>query len=271
MPEYAVPGIKTKWDCFDYGGDWVNRADNFDNVLNAMVTMFGMMTTEGWLEVMWTAVDTTHINEVPLRDNKPFFIAFFSVFMVTGSLFILNLFVGVVINTFNIEKEKLSRNALMTDLQDEYVEVLIKCYLLKPLKKMAASGNKFRDGMLSIVEHRAFEIFIFVCICLNTVVLAISWYGMDQQITDVLEILNYCFTVIYTLEMIAKMVAFGKGYFKDSWCIFDFMIVISAWIGIILLRVFNINVGSITTIIRSFRIARVLKLIKTAKNLHQIF
>ena len=30
--------------------------------------------------------------------------------MIVGSLFILNLFVGVVINTFNIEKEKLSRN-----------------------------------------------------------------------------------------------------------------------------------------------------------------
>lgn len=45
--------------------------------------------------------------------------------MVVGSLFILNLFVGVVINTFNIEKEKLSRNSQMTDLQNEYASVLI--------------------------------------------------------------------------------------------------------------------------------------------------
>ena len=86
-----------------------------------------------------------------------------------------------------------------------------------------------------------------------------------------LEILNYIFTVIYTIEMIVKMTAFGKGYFKDGWCLFDFAIVLSAWIGIILLQVFDIDVGSISTIIRSFRIARVLKLIKTAKNLHQIF
>lgn len=48
--------------------------------------------------------------------------------MIVGSLFILNLFVGVVINTFNIEKEKLSHNNLMTTLQDEYVEVMIKVY-----------------------------------------------------------------------------------------------------------------------------------------------
>lgn len=86
-----------------------------------------------------------------------------------------------------------------------------------------------------------------------------------------LEILNYIFTVIYTIEMVIKMSAFGKLYFKDTWCVFDFSIVLSAWIGLILLKVFNIDVGSISTIIRSFRIARVLKLIKTAKNLQKIF
>ena len=94
---------------------------------------------------------------------------------------------------------------------------------------------------------------------------------MAQEIIDVLEILNYIFTVIYTVEMVVKMIAFGKGYFKDSWCLFDFIIVLSAWVGIILLKVFDIDVGSISTIIRSFRIARVLKLIKTAKRLQQIF
>ena len=46
----------------DYGGDWVNQEANFDNVINAMVTMFGMMSTEGWLEVMWSAVDSTVVH-----------------------------------------------------------------------------------------------------------------------------------------------------------------------------------------------------------------
>ena len=124
-----------------------------------------------------------------------------------------------------------------------------------------------RDKFASIARHNVFEVFIFGCICVNTVVLALSWYGMDEDIIGVLEILNYIFTVIYTFEMIIKMVGFGKSYFEDGWCVFDFLIVMSAWAGIILLQVFNIDVGSISTIIRSFRIARVLKLIKTAKNL----
>ena len=51
---------------------------------------------------------------------------------------------------------------------------------------------------------------------------------------------------------------------------FDFLIVMSAWFGIFALSVFNLQIGPITTIIRSFRIARVLKLIKRAKNLQKI-
>lgn len=160
---------------------------------------------------------------------------------------------------------------MMTILQNEYVEVLIKCYSCRPLKAVIETGNRYRDSMSRLAQHPAFEIFIFVCICCNTVVLAIKWYDMNQEIIDVLEILNYMFTVVYTIEMIVKMAAFGKGYFKDGWCLFDFIIVLSAWIGIILLQVFDIDVGSVSTIIRSFRIARVLKLIKTAKQLQQIF
>ena len=129
------------------------------------------------------------------------------------------------------------------------------------------TGSKIRDFFQKIVQNQAFDIIIFTCICLNTIVLALSWYGMNEDILSVLEVLNYIFTGIYTIEMIFKIIAFGKSYFRDGWCIFDFLIVMSAWLGIILLQVFSIDVGSISTIIRSFRIARVLKLIKAAKNL----
>ena len=89
--------------------------------------------------------------------------------MIVGSLFILNLFVGVVINTFNIEKEKLSHNNLMTTLQDEYVEVMIKVYQNKPARLIIKTGSKVRDSFLKVANHIAFEYFILVCIVLNTI------------------------------------------------------------------------------------------------------
>lgn len=69
MPDYAIDEIMTKWDCLDYGGEWINPEDNFDDVVAAMVTLFGMMTTEGWLDVMWSAVDSTQIDQVPRLNN----------------------------------------------------------------------------------------------------------------------------------------------------------------------------------------------------------
>lgn len=36
--------IETKWDCLNYGGEWVNRYLNFDNVFNAMVILYSIST-----------------------------------------------------------------------------------------------------------------------------------------------------------------------------------------------------------------------------------
>lgn len=44
--------IDNKWDCLDYGGDWVNGDRNFDNFPNAMLVLFQLSTTEGWMDIM---------------------------------------------------------------------------------------------------------------------------------------------------------------------------------------------------------------------------
>ena len=116
IPREEAYNVKTVWDCYDYGGEWVRYEANFDNVLQSMLTMFNMMTSEGWVDILWRGVDATNINQAPKRDYNPRIMIFFVLFLVVGSLFILNLFVGIVIGTFADEKEKVSRNNLLTDL-----------------------------------------------------------------------------------------------------------------------------------------------------------
>ena len=52
--QYALEGIEVidKWDCLAAGGLWINRILNFDNISNALVTLFVMATTAGWSENM---------------------------------------------------------------------------------------------------------------------------------------------------------------------------------------------------------------------------
>jgi len=51
VPEDVQSEIKTYWQCLDYGGDWVNADDNFDNVFKALKTQFVIMCAEGWIGI----------------------------------------------------------------------------------------------------------------------------------------------------------------------------------------------------------------------------
>jgi hypothetical protein len=53
IPETMRDSVSTKWDCFDSGGEWITRPDNFDDVFKAMMTLFTAVTTEGWVSIMW--------------------------------------------------------------------------------------------------------------------------------------------------------------------------------------------------------------------------
>ncbi|PCI31098.1 hypothetical protein COB52_00380 [Candidatus Kaiserbacteria bacterium] len=133
------------------------------------------------------------------------------------------------------------------------------------------TGNRFKDFNIKIASHPLFDGFIITCIILNTIVLALKFYDEPKELPGILEIINYVFAGIFTLEAIIKLFAFGKGYFQDGWNVFDFIIVVGTFGGIILTETTTVSVGPQTTLIRAFRIGRIFRLIKKAKQLRVIF
>lgn len=79
-----------------------------------MITIFNMMTTEGWIDVMWAALDSDKIEHIPVEKIFGGHVLFFIVIIFFFHLFILNMFVGIVINVFSSEKEHLELNHLLT-------------------------------------------------------------------------------------------------------------------------------------------------------------
>ena len=53
IPLIYKAAIESKWDCMDYGGDWIKGDTNFDNIFEAMTAMFKVAMTEGWLDIMF--------------------------------------------------------------------------------------------------------------------------------------------------------------------------------------------------------------------------
>jgi len=97
------------------GGSWVNTSTNFDHLARAMLTLFEMSTTEGWFHVMFDGIDATEPNYPKKLNNNKEWAIFFIIFILFGSLFIMNLFVGVVISTFKKEKHKIDGNSKLTE------------------------------------------------------------------------------------------------------------------------------------------------------------
>ena len=99
----------------------MNKDQNFDSLPMAMSTLFQMATTEGWLEVMYSGIDSVDIDMQPIKNYNNYWALFFVLFIVFGFILFLNLFVGVVVQVFNKEKELLGKNFLLTENQKNWL------------------------------------------------------------------------------------------------------------------------------------------------------
>jgi hypothetical protein len=236
-----------------------------------MVALFELSTTVGWAILMYKSAASKGIDLTPEPLSNSYIMFFFLIFIIVGSFFMINLFVGVVISTFNREKEKLGKNFMLTKGQKAWKEQKMMLIKAKPLIKTRYPENRCRQIFFKLAKNKHFDNIILAAIILNTIILAIKWYGQPQIIDDIATNINLVFAVIFTVEAAVKLIAFGSRYFKDSWNNFDLVIVIMTIVGLILGSVSDIKLGSQTTIVRSFRIGRVFKLFRRNKSLKIIF
>ena len=120
--------------------------------------------------------------------------------------------------------------------------------------------------MFCISESKAFDIFINICIAANAIIMSIKHVGLDEEKVLVFQICNSIFTVIFFLEMVIRLLAYGKNYFRDHWYLFDFIIVISSSVLLIVSLVYGSDsLNSVVISARLLRIGRLLRLLRQLK------
>lgn len=236
-----------------------------------MLTLFSMTQAEGWVEVMYNGLDSRGVDLQPKKNESLYTIIYFISFMIIGSQFIINLFVGVVIDNFNTikEKEELG-NLFVTQSQKSWIE-LQKMGLGKHLKTKMKAPVGFRNYFYRLVTNKYFEYIITFFIVINSAVMAMRHHDMRQELTEFTRISNYIFSFIFNMEMILKLIGLGQTYFKSNWNCFDMFIVLASDLGM-LLSLFDVGGGFTTaaTVIRSVRIMRMARLIRTSQNIRLI-
>jgi len=253
---------------------WKNPDDfNFDYIGAAIFTLFEMATLEGWLDVMYTGIDAVEVDQHPRRNNDPANAIFFVMFIVVGSFFVMNLFVGVTIDKFNEMKEKQEgRSVFLTEDQRSWVSIQKMMVSLKPKKTSVAPENEFRAMLYNVVVHERFDMFIMTMILMNVVVMSMQHEGMSESFENGLLWANNSFTFVFLGEAILKLGAlYPKQYFRDAWNQFDFAVVTLSIFSLLVTVLANgVNIPGLN-MLRIFRVARIFRLIPKAKGLRTLF
>lgn len=61
-----------------------------------MLSLFIVSTLEGWPDIMLVSVDSTDMNEGPKMENSTMYAYFYILFILIGSFFLVNFFIGVL-------------------------------------------------------------------------------------------------------------------------------------------------------------------------------
>ncbi|OPJ88661.1 voltage-dependent T-type calcium channel subunit alpha-1G isoform A [Patagioenas fasciata monilis] len=277
--------ITNKSDCAEASYKWVRHKYNFDNLGQALMSLFVLASKDGWVDIMYDGLDAVGVDQQPVMNYNPWMLLYFISFLLIVAFFVLNMFVGVVVENFHKcrqhqeeeeakrreEKrlrrlEKKRRNLMLDDVLMESSASAVQEAQCKPYY---SDYSRFRLLIHQMCTSHYLDLFITGVIGLNVITMAMEHYQQPKVLDEALKICNYIFTVIFVLESVFKLIAFGfRRFFQDRWNQLDLAIVLLSIMGITLEEI-EVNASlpinpTIIRIMRVLRIARVLKLLKMA-------
>ncbi|AWP04538.1 Sodium channel protein [Scophthalmus maximus] len=273
---HSVALVNNKSECLamnDTQFYWTKVKVNFDNVGLGYLSLLQVATFKGWMEIMHAAVDSRGVEEQPIREINLYMYIYFVVFIIFGSFFTLNLFIGVIIDNFNQQKRKMSgQDIFMTEEQKKYYNAMKKLGSKKPQKPIPRPANIVQAFFFDLVSKQAFDIMIMMLIIVNMVTMMVETDEQSERMESILNKINLVFIVIFTTECLIKIFALRCYFFTVAWNIFDFVVIILSIVGIVLADIIEKYFVSPTLfrVIRLARIGRVLRLIRAAKGIRTL-
>ncbi|KAJ4924357.1 hypothetical protein JOQ06_000597 [Pogonophryne albipinna] len=272
---FPIYVVNNKSECLNLVNDsarWRNVKINFDNVGAGYLALLQVATFKGWMDIMYAAVDSRNLEDQPEYEVNLYMYLYFVIFIIFGSFFTLNLFIGVIIDNFNQQKKKISQDIFMTEEQKKYYNAMKKLGSKKPQKPIPRPANEFQGYVFDFITKQAFDIVIMILICLNMVTMMVETDDQTKETALMLYRINLVFITLFTGECVLKMISLRHYYFTIGWNIFDFVVVILSIVGMFLSEVIEKYFVSPTLfrVIRLARIGRILRLIKGAKGIRTL-
>lgn len=281
-------GISTKADCvgefstspsqwsFLAPRVWQNPTDgsvySFDDFRSSLLILFEIVSLEGWIDVMTTAMSIAGRDQQLQPDNRQVNALFFVIYNLLGAVFVLTLFVAVIIESF----QKYSGAAYLTTAQRQWIDLKRLIGRQRPSKRpKVRPAGKLRSWCYDRAVHkhgwwsRAMT-FLYFC---SIIALATQRYGDAPWVEQIRDIVFLCFTAVFTADILIRLTGLGwKAYRQNAWNLFDLVVVAGTLATTIpLIRPGGEEAASNVQLQKIFLTAVAFKLVQRSNSLNQLF
>ena len=251
---------------------WSRSYYNFDNIVEAMITLFLISTKEGWQFAMFDAMDSgDSFDGGAIYNNHPGYVAYYVIFLLVSTFFLLDLVAGVIFFQYGEELEEQISEAThaCTHEQTRWIMIQKLIYQASPTFDLFETPkNKFRKICFKIVQSAWFNSLMLLVIVFNMIILCMDYEYAGDKYSDTLDKINYSLTWLFVAEFILKFIAIHMHYFKSGWNIMDFFIVIISLADFFYSLVANGDASNANYLrfVKVIRISRVFRIVKLFKS-----
>ncbi|EGR27121.1 hypothetical protein IMG5_201460 [Ichthyophthirius multifiliis] len=271
--------VQTSIDCMDLGGDWVPNLYNYDNIFEAMSTLFMVMTTECWQPLMFDAYDSVGIGFQPQIQMNSFYAIFYLLFFFIGNTCILNMFVGVIVDTYQSLSESQSNLDKLQEEQKEWFFIKQSIFKLNPKKKMQDPKN-FIEFFLHkhMIVGNGLNFFFYLFIVVNIISFLLFHTRQSQEYTNILNLINFICTCVATVEILCRIYCLKIHYFYQFINILDLIIVGFTFSEIFItynnsikIKSYSISNRTFDAVSKALQTLRLYRIIKHIRNIEKLF
>jgi len=261
-----LENVENMDDCELAGGIKGQIQFNYDSIGYSLLTLFYVSSLDGWVDQMQNGVDVVGPGKNMKEENNIYISLFFVAFILIGNFFILNMFVGVIVDSFqrSLDPSEIIGGPKEEEVEEEVEEEEDMTFL--------DDYPPWRMKLYEISSSDKFDVAISIVIVMNLITMSCEHYQSSSDFNLSMDMLNFIYTAVFTFEAGIKIIAVGYcRYIAVAWNKFDFFIVVVSFAGIGIEESGTEGMNpAIIRVLRILRIARIMKLLKTAQGLKDL-
>lgn len=192
---YGVPRMNVAHynEAFNWG------LTGFDSFSQAMITMFQIVSLEGWSSIFY------HISDVWYK--FPAFIIFCCQIVMCGYI-IMNLVLAIIsksIDTLQSDEQKLLGSNIHENEIQSNVDDTSDAY---------ANERESRNFLGHLIGTMSHSMLIDICVFCNAIILCVDYYGISSTQVALYECLNIMFAAVFLVDAILCNSYYGFAYWK---------------------------------------------------------